>query len=128
MVVSDAISGKVITTVPIGDGCDGVAFDPATWEIFASNGEGTITVIQQADASKTSKVRDDQTGELKAKVVNTLQYEVLENFTTQQGARTITVDKTTHHIYVSGGEYGEGTGRRPVKPNTFKVLDIEPLK
>lgn len=107
MVVSDAISGKVITTAPIGDGCDGVAFDPATRQIFASNGEGTITVIQQVSAD---------------------QYKVLENFPTQQGARTITVDKTTHHIYVSGGEYGEGTGRRPVKPNTFKVLDIEPLK
>lgn len=107
MVVSDAISGKVITTAPIGDGCDGVAFDPSTNRIFASNGEGTITIIQQISAD---------------------QYKVLENYTTQQGARTITVNKTSHHIYVSGGEYGEGTGRRPVKPNTFKVIDIEPVK
>ena len=105
MVVSDAISGKVVTTAPIGDGCDGVAFDPTSKRIFASNGEGTITVIQQISAD---------------------QYKVLENFPTQQGARTIAVDKSTHHLYVSGGEYGEGTGRRPVKPNTFKVLDIEP--
>jgi len=107
MVVSDAVSGKVITTAPIGDGCDGVAFDPATNRIFASNGEGTITVIQQESAD---------------------QYKVLETLHTQQGARTITVDKTTHHIYVSGGEYEPGTGRRPVKQNTFKVLDIEPVK
>ncbi|MEI8115228.1 MAG: YncE family protein [Bacteroidia bacterium] len=107
MVVSDAVSGKVVTTCPIGDGCDGVAFDPATKRIFASNGEGTMTVIQQVSAD---------------------QYKVLETLPTQAGARTITVDKTTHHIYVSGGEYGEGTGRRPVKPNTFKVLDIDPVK
>jgi len=107
MVVSDAVSGKVITTAPIGDGCDGVAFDPATQRIFASNGEGTVTVIQQISAD---------------------QYKVLENLPTQAGARTITVNKTTHHIYVSGGEYEPGTGRRPVKPNTFKVLDIEPIK
>ena len=107
MVVSDAVSGKVVTTCPIGDGCDGVAFDSATKRIFASNGEGTMTVIQQVSAD---------------------QYKVLETLPTQAGARTITVNKTTHHIYVSGGEYGEGTGRRPVKPNTFKVLDIEPVK
>jgi len=103
MVVSDAISGKVITTAPIGDGCDGVAFDSVTKRIFASNGEGTITVIQQVDADK---------------------YEVLENLVSQAGARTITIDGKTHHIYVSGGEYEPGTGRRPVKPNTFKVLDF----
>jgi YVTN family beta-propeller protein len=107
MVVSDAVSGKVITTATIGDGCDGVAFDPVTRRIFASNGEGTLTVIQQVSADE---------------------YKVLETLTTQAGARTITVDKTTHHIYVSGGEYEPGTGRRPVKPNTFKVLDIEQLK
>lgn len=107
MVVSDAVSGKVITTAPIGDGCDGVAFDPASKRIFASNGEGNLTVIQQVSAD---------------------QYKVLETLSTQAGARTVTLNKTTHHIYVSGGEYEAGTGRRPVKPNTFKVLDIEPVK
>ena len=107
MVVSDPTSGKVITTVPIGDGCDGVAFDPATQRIYSSNGEGTMTVIQQNSA-------DD--------------YKVLENFPTQQGARTITVNKLTHHIYLSAAEYEPGTGRRPAKPNTFCILDIEPVK
>ncbi len=107
MVVSDPVSGKVIASAPIGKGCDGVAFDPATKRIFASCGEGIISVIQQESANK---------------------YKALESIATQPGARTITVDKTTHHIYVSGGEFGEGTGRRPVKPNSFKVLDIEPVK
>lgn len=108
MVVSDPVSGKVIASAPIGDGCDGVAFDPATKRIFASCGEGIISVIQQESADK---------------------YKVLENVTTQPGARTITVDDATHHLFVSVAEYGEGTGRRrPVKPNTFKVLDIEPVK
>ena len=108
MIVSDAVTGKVITSVPIGNGCDGVAFDPGTKRIFASNGEGTMTVIQQKSAD---------------------QYEVTENFATQPGARTITCDPTTHHIYLSVGEYLPGTDRRrAVKPNSFKILDIEPLK
>ena len=108
MIVSDAVTGKVITSVPIGNGCDGVAFDSGTKRIFASNGEGTMTVIQQKSAD---------------------QYEVTENFTTQPGARTITCDPTTHHIYLSVGEYLPGTDRRrAVKPNSFRILDIEPLK
>jgi YVTN family beta-propeller protein len=106
MTVTDANTGKVITTVPIGDGCDGVAFDNVSKRIFTSNGEGTMTVIQQENSDK---------------------YIVLENFTTQPGARTITLDKTTHHVYLSVGEYMPGTGRRPVKPNTFRVIDIEPI-
>lgn len=107
MTISDAIAGKVITTVPIGGGCDGVAFDPATKRIFSSNGEGTMTVVQQVSADE---------------------YKVLENFPTQQGARTITVNKTTHHIYLPTAELLPGEGRRQSKPNSFKVLDIEPVK
>jgi len=107
MTISDAIAGKVITTVPIGDGCDGVAFDPVTKRIFASNGEGKMTVVQQVSANE---------------------YKVLENFPTLQGARTITVNKTTHHIYLPTAELLPGEGRRQSKPNTFKVLEIEPVK
>ena len=55
-------------------------------------------------------------------------YKVLENFTTQPGARTITVNKTTHHLYLSTAELVPGEGRRQSKPNTFGVLDIEPVK
>ena len=107
MVVTDAVNGKIIATAPIGAGCDGVAFDPETKRIFASNGEGTMTVIQQVNPDK---------------------YEVVENVETQPGARTITMDKTTHHLYLSCGENEPGTGRRPVKPGTFKVLNVEPVK
>jgi len=107
MTISDAIAGKVITTVPIGDGCDGVAFDPVTKRIFASNGEGKMTVVQQVNANE---------------------YKVVENFPTLQGARTITINKTNHHIYLPTAELLPGEGRRQSKPNTFKVLDIEPVK
>jgi len=128
MVISDAIAGKVITTVPIGNGCDGVTFDPATKRIFASNGEGTMTVVEQVDSIVNVKDRNGQTGEMEMKTFNTLKYKVLENFPTQPGARTITVNKTTHHLYLSTAELMPGEGRRQSKPNTFGVLDIEPVK
>lgn len=107
MAVSDAVSGKVITTSPIGEGCDGVAFDPATKRIFASCGEGIISVIQQESADT---------------------YKPLENIPTQPGARTITVDKSTHHLFVSVADRDPNGGRWAVKPNTFKVLEVVPVK
>ena len=109
MVVSDAEAGKVVTTLPIGDRCDGVAFDPATKRAFSSNGDGTITVVQE---------------------INKDSYKVIETITTPKGARTITIDKTTHHLYLPAAEYeaSTGTGRPAMKPGTFKVIDIAPTK
>jgi DNA-binding beta-propeller fold protein YncE len=111
MVVSDAGAGKVVTTLPIGDGCDGVAFDPATKRAFSSNGaDGTITVVQEENKDS---------------------FKVVETVATQKGARTITIDKTTHHLYLSTAEFGEpkaGERRPPMKPATFVVLDVAPVK
>ena len=110
MVISDAEAGKVVTTLPIGDRCDGVAFDPTIKRAFSSNGDGTITVVQE---------------------VNKDSYKVIETITTPKGARTITIDKTTHHIYLPAAEYeaaATGNGRPAMKPGTFKVIDIAPVK
>jgi len=111
MVVIDAGTGKIITTLPIGDRCDGVAFDPGKKRAYASNGEGSITVVQEENANG---------------------FKVLETVTTQPGAKTIAVDKTTHHLYLTTAEYETAptaTNRRPaVKPNSFLILDIETLK
>lgn len=111
MVVTDAETGKVITTLPIGDRCDGVAFDPENKRAYASNGEGTITVVQEVSPNS---------------------FKVLETVLTQPGARTITIDKATHHLYLTTADYEAApaaTNRRPaVKPNSFVILDIETLK
>ena len=112
MVVVNAENGKIITTVPIGEGCDGVSFDQVKGIIFSSNGEGTVTVIKQ-EAENI--------------------YKVVETISTQKGARTITLNKTTHQIYLPVAEYGarpeptkENPNPRPVtKPNTFCVIAIE---
>ena len=111
MVVTDAETGKIITTLPIGDRCDGVTFDPDKKRAYSSNGEGTITVVQEENSNS---------------------FKVLETIPTQLGARTITIDKTTHHLYLPTAEYEStpsGTNRRPpIKPNSFVILDIETLK
>ncbi|MEI7829398.1 MAG: YncE family protein [Prolixibacteraceae bacterium] len=110
MVISDAVAGKVVTTLPIGDRCDGVAFDPGLKRAYSSNGEGTITVVQQIDKDN---------------------YKVLETLVSQMGARTITVDKSTHRLYLPTADFGpqqEGNRRAPILPGTFKVLEFAPVK
>ena len=110
MVITDAESGKVITTLPIGDRCDGVAFDPVKKLAYSSNGEGSITVVQEVNANT---------------------FKVLETIKTLPGAKTIALDQTTHHLYLPTAEYGvaaPGERRPPIKPNSFMILDVEPLK
>ncbi len=85
LVVMNSDTGAVVTTVPIGAGSDGVKFDPGTGLIFSSNGDGTLTVIHE-DAPD--------------------QYHVEETVPTARGARTLDVDLTTHHVFVS--TYGTG--------------------
>jgi YVTN family beta-propeller protein len=113
MVISDAVEGKVITSVPIGEGVDGAAFDPVLKRVYSSNGEGTLTVVQEENNNKFS---------------------VIETVKTQKGARTITVDRKTHHVFLPTADFGETPAptkdkpkpRPQIKPNTFLILDIEP--
>jgi YVTN family beta-propeller protein len=111
MVVVDAITGKVITTLPIGEGCDGAVFDPFYKRTYSSNGEGTMTVVQEENANS---------------------FKVLETIPTQPSARTIALNKTTHHIYMPAAEFesapSENNRRPAIKPNSFTILDIETLK
>ena len=78
MAVVDAESGKLLTTLPIGDGVDGVAFDPEVSLAFSSNGEGTVTVVKEESPQKFS---------------------VLETVPTVAGARTITLDPKLHQLF-----------------------------
>jgi YVTN family beta-propeller protein len=107
MVVSDAQTGKVITTLPIGDGCDGVAFDPVLKRAYSSNGEGNITIVQEVNKDK---------------------FVVLGNVATQKSARTIAVNTKTHHLYLPAAEFNAQTGnskQRPaMKSGSFVILDV----
>src|SRR5262249_19716817 len=47
MAMSDYQAGKIVATVPIGSGVDGAGYDPQSGDAFASNADGTLTVIHQ---------------------------------------------------------------------------------
>ena len=105
LVVLDATNGTVVDKITIGDGCDGVAFDAGTKNIYTSNGEGTMTVIHEDNATK---------------------YKVLENVPTKRGARTIALDNASHLIYLPTAEFEaqdpNQKGRPRMKPGTFQIL------
>jgi len=112
MVIANAENGKIITSLPIGSRVDGAAFDPDKERAFSSNGDGTLTVVQGTNGND---------------------YKVLENVTTQKGARTITLNKITHHLYLPTAEFGaapEPTKEHPrprplIKSGSFIVLEVE---
>ncbi len=106
LAVMDATSGKVITTLPIGDRVDAVAFDPDNKLIFASNGGGTVSVIRQKSANEYESVGDIQT---------------------QKSAKTMAFDPKTKRLFLSAAEMetgAKGQRARP-KPGSFTVLVVE---
>ena len=104
MAVSDPDAGKVLATPAIGAGSDGAAFDAGTGYAFSSNGDGTLTIVQQVGGK----------------------WDVLENIATERGARTIAIDEKTHKVYMPTAKTAPSTGggRASYLPNTFKVLVV----
>jgi len=86
MAVLNADTGKVITTLPIGDHVDATAFDAETKMIFNSNGEGTITVIHEDSPDK---------------------YSLVETVRTAPRAKTMALDPKTHRLFLSTAENGQ---------------------
>ncbi len=58
MAVVNADTGKVITTLPIGEGVDADRFDPETHLAFASCGEGVLTVVKEESPDKFSVLQN----------------------------------------------------------------------
>lgn len=105
LVILDASHGRIIKKLPIGEGCDGAAFDPALKNIYTSNGEGTLTVIHED--SKDA-------------------FTVTATVKTKKGARTLGLDEQTHQLYLPTAELepAAGGGRPKMIPGTFQVLVI----
>jgi DNA-binding beta-propeller fold protein YncE len=108
MAVSDYQVGKVVATLPIGTGVDGAGYDAAFANAFASNADGTLTVIHQDTPD---------------------QYRVLETVATPQASRNMGLDPTNHRVFMVSAMFGPapagGRGRGAVLPGSFNLLVIE---
>jgi outer membrane protein assembly factor BamB len=107
MAVSDYQTGKVVATVPISTGVDGAGFDAASGNAFASNADGTLTVIHQDSPD---------------------QYHVIQNVGTPQGSRNMGLDPTNHRVFMVSAKFGPvppGARRGPVLPGSFTLMVIE---
>jgi len=109
MVMMDSTSGRVVATVPIGQGVDANAYDPQTRLAFSSNGEGTVTIAREETPDKLT---------------------VVQTLNTERSARTMTLDPKTHNIYLASAKFepapeaqpGQPRQRPRVVPGSFKVL------
>jgi YVTN family beta-propeller protein len=111
MVVMNADTGAVITTLPIGSGTDAAGFDPETELAFSSNGEGTLTVVHEDSPDK---------------------FTVVETVPTQVRARTMALDTKTHQVFVVTADFGPAPAataqqprpRPPMVAGSFTLLTL----
>jgi hypothetical protein len=109
----DSNTGKVVGSVPIGEGVDANAFDEKLQLAFSSNGEGTVTIAREETPDKLV-------------VVQTLR--------TQASARTMALDPKTHRIYLAAATFQPEDKKAPAAPHhrratvpgTFKLLVYGP--
>uniref|UniRef100_Q01P68 YVTN family beta-propeller domain-containing protein n=1 Tax=Solibacter usitatus (strain Ellin6076) TaxID=234267 RepID=Q01P68_SOLUE len=112
MVILSATDGKILASLPLAGGSDGAAFSPSTMEAFSTHGNGTMTIVKEKSPAS---------------------FEVEQNLQTMNGARTVTFDSKTGHLFTmsqergpapppppGGGRGGQGT---PV-PGSFTILMI----
>jgi DNA-binding beta-propeller fold protein YncE len=113
MAVLDAGSGRAVASLPIGEGVDAAAFDPSTALAFASNGDGTLTVVREDGPDS---------------------YRVVQTAATQRSARTMALDEKTHQVFLAAAEFGtappataeQPRPRAPMLPGSFTILVLGP--
>jgi YVTN family beta-propeller protein len=114
LVVVDADNGANIATLPIGSFSDGAAFDPKRKLIFSSNGDGTLSVIQEKSAQT---------------------FLPLDAIKTAQGARTIAIDPETGRLFLVTADVAkiepptkqDGRPHVTYVPGSLKLLYFDPV-
>ena len=102
LVVINTETGKIITTVPIGDSDDAVVYDPETKLIYVSSIQADVTIIKQESPDS---------------------YKVLQHVKTKLFSKTMALDKKTKKIYFSSADFdGTDEHKSKILPGTFKVL------
>ena len=109
MVVLNTGTGAVVATLPIGRGSDSAGWDPVRKRAFSSNGDGTISVIQQTTPDR---------------------YVALSPILTVRSARTMAVDPVSGRLFVAGGDLDPNSpaGTRPrLLPGSLRLMVFEPV-
>jgi len=109
----NADTGKVVASPPIGGDPDGDGFDPATGMIFASCRQGVLSIIHEDSPDK---------------------YTVVGNIDTQFGARTMTYDPKTHHVFTETADFSAAPPATPDNPRprpqqvagSFVIVELGP--
>ncbi|MEO7082674.1 MAG: YncE family protein [Gemmatimonadaceae bacterium] len=110
MAVSDYRAGKVVATVPIGQGVDGAGYDSQSSDAFASAADGSLTVIHQDGPDK---------------------YHVVQTLTTMTGSRNLGLDPGSHTLFLPGAKFeppptGARAGQRAkMLDGSFVLLAVE---
>jgi DNA-binding beta-propeller fold protein YncE len=121
MAMLNADTGAILDTQPIGTGVDGAGFNASTKEAFASTGDGVLTVIKEESPTR---------------------FALEQSVQTHPGARTMTVDPKTGHLFTivadfeapppapppppAGTPPAPGSRFRPrtMVPGSFSVIEL----
>lgn len=112
LVAISSVDGSRVSSVPIGAGNDGVGFDDVSGLVFASNGDGMLTVVKETAPGS---------------------YGVIQTVETRKGARTLAVDPQGHRVFLPAAKYGPPPSptaerpnpRPPMLPDSFEILVVE---
>jgi len=106
-----AKTGTIVDTAAIGAGVDATAFDAGLQLAFASNRDGTLNVFRERPSAKL---------------------ELVQNVTTEPGAKTMALDPETHTVYLPTASFGDTPAATTAQPHprpsvidgTFRILIV----
>ncbi len=96
MVVVEALSGKILSHVPVGKEPDAAIFDSYTGNIYSSSRLGTLSVVAQDKPNH---------------------YALTTNVPTHMGARTMALDTTLHQLFLVAADFEPAPAATPEQPN-----------
>ena len=111
LTVVDARTGAVVATLPIGERNDGAVFDARRRLVFASNGDGTLSVIREMNAGT---------------------FVSLGNITTPVTGRTMDIDPGNGRLYIAAAKVDANAppaanGRPKLVPGSLQLLFLDPV-
>lgn len=112
MAVVAADSGKLIASLPIGEGTDFDVFDPVRKWALSSNRDGTLSVIAETGPAE---------------------FKVLPAVPTAYGARTMAIDPATGRLFLVSADFDvnpaatDARHSHVVKPGSVKLLVFDPV-